>query len=146
MRKPKNPVAELRQVWRNSFVRFLASGGINTLASYLVYLLLLEFLSYRVSYTIAYASGIALAYVMYRYFVFKSSGGRLGPIFVVLIYAIQYLLGLALVTVWVGWLRLPAALAPLFAVALSLPLTFVLNRWVFRPRAPERTSDTTVAD
>lgn len=133
-------------MWRGPFIRFLASGGVNTLATYLVYLALLQVLSYRVSYTIAYACGIALAYVMYRYFVFQSEGGRLGPVFVVLIYAGQYLLGLALTSAWVAWWHLPAEFAPLFAVVVSLPLTFVLNRWVFRARTLKSPSDAALSE
>jgi putative flippase GtrA len=139
-------VVELRQMWRVPFVRFLASGGVNTLASYLVYLALLQAFSYHVSYTIAYASGIALAYVMYRYFVFQNGGGRLGPVFVVLIYAGQYLLGLALTSAWVAWWHLPAEFAPLFAVVASLPLTFVLNRWVFRARTEKKAPDAVLSE
>jgi putative flippase GtrA len=124
-------VRSLQSVLTGSFGRFLASGGFNTLATWLLYVALLPWLKYRVSYTLAYASGIALAYVMNRYLVFRRPGGRAGPLLVTFIYAGQYLLGLALVVVWVRWLRGPVALAPLFAVALTLPVTYVLNRRVF---------------
>jgi putative flippase GtrA len=97
-----------------------------------VYLLLLQVWPYWISYTIAFASGIVLAYMLNRYFVFRTSGGRYGPVLVLLIYLGQFVLGLGLVSAWVQWLGGPAALAPLFSVALSLPLTFVLNRRVFR--------------
>ncbi len=114
-----------------SFGRFLTSGAFNTLATYLLYLGLLTRLSYRVSFTIAFACGIGLAYAMNRYLVFRQPGGRRGPLWVTLIYAGQYLLNLALVSAWVQWLSAPAALAPLFAIALTLPLTYLLNRRVF---------------
>ena len=117
-----------------NIVRFLASGGVNTLVTWAVYYLLLNIFSYRWSYTIAYALGIALAYFLYRFYVFRRPGGRAAPLWVGLIYLLQYLLGLALVSLWVQVLGAPVALAPLFAVALSLPLTYLLNRWVFRPR------------
>lgn len=131
---------------RTSFVRFLASGAFNTLASYLVYLALLQALPYRLSYTIAYASGILLAYVLNRYFVFRTTGGRYGPILVLLIYLGQFVLGLGLVSAWVQWLNGPAALAPLFSIALSLPLTFILNRKVFRHRGPAPALSSTKSD
>ena len=50
-----------------SAVRFLASGGLNTLVTYIAYLVLLHWLPYQQSYSIAFASGIALAYVLNRY-------------------------------------------------------------------------------
>ncbi len=117
---------------RSPFVRFLVSGACNTLASWALYLVLLRFLPYGWSYTLAYAAGIGLAYVLYRYVVFQRTGGPLGLLWVALTYAVQYLLGLAAVWVWAGLLAWPVELAPLFAVGLTLPLTFVLNRRIFQ--------------
>jgi putative flippase GtrA len=115
-----------------NFGRFLTSGAFNTLATYVLYLALLPVLPYRWSYTIAYATGIVLAYLLYRYLVFGSSGGRYGPLWVALIYFFQYLLGLALVSFWVQVLGAPALWAPAFAIAIATPLSYLLNRWVFR--------------
>ena len=118
---------------RNGFLKFLASGAFNTLATYILYLALLPVLPYRWSYTISYVLGIALAYLLYRYLVFGSSGGRYGPLWVALIYLFQYLLGLGLVSLWVQVMEAPAGWAPAFAIAISMPLSYALNRWVFRP-------------
>ena len=118
----------------NSLLRFLASGAANTLASYALYLLLLRFFSYQWAYSMAYAAGVVLAYVLYRYYVFKASGGALGPVLVVMIYFLQYCLGLGLVSVWGQWLELPVIFAPAFSIALSMPVTYVLSRGVFRHR------------
>lgn len=118
----------------SNLLRFLASGAANTLASYALYLLLLRFVPYRWAYSLAYAAGVALAYVLYRYYVFKASGGKFGPIMVVVIYFFQYCLGLGLVSIWGQWLGLPLVFAPVFAIALSIPVTYVLSRGVFRNR------------
>lgn len=115
-----------------SVVRFIASGCINTVATWALYAVLLIVLPYQWSYTIAYVSGIALAYVMYRFFVFGRKGGRFAAVWVTLIYLLQYLLGLALVHVWVRVLGEPQLVAPIFSAVLSMPLTYALNRWVFR--------------
>jgi putative flippase GtrA len=119
------------------FARFVASGAFNTAVTYALYLVLLRRLPYQVSFSIAYASGIALAYFMNRYLVFQQPGGRAGPLLVTLIYAGQYLVNLALVSAWVDWLAGPAALAPLFAVAFTIPLTYFLNRLVFSEQREE---------
>jgi putative flippase GtrA len=118
-----------------AFVKFIASGAFNSLITYAVYLALVPLLSYRWSYTVAYAMGILLAYLLYRYFVFGNSGGRYGLFWVVLIYLGQYLLGLALVSLWVELLRAPVLWAPAFSIAILIPVSYALNRWVFRPRA-----------
>lgn len=68
----KRAAAKILQV---DFARFLVSGGFNTVVTYGIYLLLLNVLSYKTSYTIAYVAGIVLAYSLNRYFVFKSHQG-----------------------------------------------------------------------
>ena len=65
MRGIKRVAAKILQV---DFARFLVSGGFNTLVTYGLYLLLLNVLSYRISYTIAYVAGIVLAYSLNRFF------------------------------------------------------------------------------
>lgn len=125
---------------RKSFFRFLASGAFNTLASYGLYLALLQTLPYTLSYMIAFATGIILAYLLNRYFVFRVAGGRYGLILVLLIYLGQFVLGLGLVSAWVQWLNGPAAVAPLFSIALSLPVTFLLNHRVFHHGPPSTTN------
>ena len=120
-------------VWKSG-IRFIASGGINTLATWALYAVLLTVLPYQWSFMIAYVLGIALAYLLYRFFVFRRKGGRLAAVWVAVIYLWQYLLGMALVHAWVRVLVQPQIWAPIFAVAVSMPRTFVLNRWVFRSR------------
>ena len=113
------------------FVRFLLSGGFNTAVTYVLYLGLLQFLPYWFSYTLTFSFGIALAYVLSRYFVFgmARSGSRifLFPV----IYFLQFLAGLLIVFVWVDLLGWNPALAPLASIAVTIPATFILTKWVF---------------
>ena len=118
-----------------AFLKFIASGAFNTAVTYVAYLVLLAWLPYRWSYTVSYGLGILLAYVLYRYVVFGHSGGRYGPFWVALIYLGQYLLGLVLVSLWVEMLEAPALWAPAFSIAILVPVSYGLNRWVFRPPA-----------
>ena len=118
------------QVWR-----FLLAGAANTLLTYLLYLLLLKPVGHRLAYGLAYAAGIGLAYVLGRGFVFKRHAGWRSVLLTPLIYLLQFCAGLLIVEVWVTVLGLRAELAPLVAVAATLPLTYVLSRWAFvRPR------------
>ncbi|OUM07340.1 hypothetical protein BW686_10485 [Pseudomonas syringae] len=116
---------------KQDFARFLMSGGFNTALTYGIYLILLMFLSYKTSYTISYATGILLAYVLNRFFVFKSHQGLRSVILLPLIYAIQYGLSLVILWCWVEKLKFDERLAPLAAIALTLPVTFALSKLAF---------------
>lgn len=114
-----------------SVLRFVLSGGINTLLTYALYLLLLESIGHRWSYGAAFAVGIVLAYALNRTFVFKSHAGWRSAVAMPLIYVLQFSVGLGIVELWVVGLRWPAALAPLAATALTLPMTYLLSRRAF---------------
>ncbi|VTU13733.1 GtrA-like protein [Variovorax sp. SRS16] len=114
------------------FVRFLVSGGVNTLGTYLLYLALLQVLPYWQSYAIAFVSGIALAYVLNRFFVFGAPRSEKKAAMLPLVYLAQYLLGALIVYLWVDVLHLPAAMAPLASILITIPLTFAASRWLFR--------------
>lgn len=118
-----------------AFARFLAVGLANTLATYALYLLLLHWLGYRTSYTLSFLAGIVIAYELNRIVVFgarRSAGSMLA---VPAIYAIQYLLGLGIVTAAVEWFSVPRHWAPLLSIAATVPITFLLNRWAFAATA-----------
>lgn len=114
------------QVWR-----FLLAGAANTLLTYLLYLVLLNPVGHRWAYGVAYAAGIGLAYVLGRGFVFRRHAGWRSVLLTPLIYLFQFCIGLLIVEVWVTLLGLRPELAPLVAVAATLPLTYVLSRWAF---------------
>lgn len=67
-----SPVAQraLDKIFKRDFARFLVSGGFNTALTYGVYLLLLNVVPYKISYTIAYISGILLVVYSKSIFVF----------------------------------------------------------------------------
>lgn len=113
------------------FGRFLLSGAFNTLSTYALYLLVLGTLGPRWSYAAAFATGVILAYVLNRVFVFKTHAGWRSVFAMPLIYALQFGLGLAAVAVWTAWLRWPATLAPIGAIAVTLPCTYLLSRYFF---------------
>ena len=120
--------------WQGAFVRFLLSGAVITTATYVLYLLLIPLLSYRTSYTIAFIVGIALAYGLNRFFVFRSKGGLSAMTLFPAVYLLQYILGLGIVSFWIETLGWYVELAPLAAIALTIPLTFLLSRRLFAVR------------
>lgn len=117
------------------FYRFLLGGATNTILSYVLYFILLKFLSYRVSYTLAFLFGISLAYILNRYFVFQTSRRLLSIGLFPIVYVVQYLVGLLIVSIWVERIGAPRELAPVAAILVTIPLTFVLTRLVFVDRS-----------
>ena len=119
-------------------MRFIASGAANTLVTFAIYWLLLQVTGYQVAYTISYLSGIVIAYLLGSVFVFRTRPGMATALRFPLVYAVQYLLGLAVLWAWTGLLGLPAAWGVLAVTAVTLPVTFLLSRHVFssKPKAP----------
>lgn len=113
---------------RSVFFLFILSGGFNTGITYGAYLVLLQFMSYQLSYAISYILGITLAYILNLRFVFnaKSSLGKV--VRYPLIYLVQYLLGAGLLYLLVSVLRFSSMFAPLFVIAVLLPVTFLMNK------------------
>ncbi|WP_394373384.1 GtrA family protein [Phytobacter diazotrophicus] len=120
-----------RIIMKYSFIRFLLSGGLNTAVTWGLYLLLLNFIGYEISFTISYILGIVLAYIINRFFVFKMHRGLSSMMLFPLIYIFQYLLGLLIVWGWVEILKMGAAFAPLISIIVSIPLTYILTKYVF---------------
>ena len=112
------------------FLRFLVSGAFNTGVTYALYLVALRYWQPATAYTIVYALGICLAYALNRAFVFRGHAGWRSVAATPLIYLVQYLFSLAVIQVWL-MAGLPASLAPLPAILLSIPLTYVLTRLSF---------------
>lgn len=113
----------------------MVSGGLNTAVTYLLYLSLLPFLSYRISYTISYAVGIFFSYALNRTYVFRSHRGIFSVILLPMVYVVQYVLSIVLLWLLVIKAKVPAAVAPLVIVAITIPMTFWLTRIVFRTGA-----------
>jgi putative flippase GtrA len=122
----------LRNKWvaisENRFFVFVIYGGLNTLASYLLYLLLLAILHHQIAYLIAYLFGIALAYFLNLRFVFKSQSTLKKAASYPLVYVIQYIMGAVLFYVLVNLLLVSKLLAPLLVVAMLLPVSYFLNK------------------
>lgn len=124
-------------VAKSSFLRFLISGGVNTATTFAAYLILLRITGYKTAYTLAYVFGIALAFAINRFFVFQTHRGWRSVVMFPFVYLIQYAASIAVVWLWVEKLGFPKEAAPLAAIALTIPLTFLLLRLVFGKRSSD---------
>ena len=64
--------------------------------------MLLRFVLYRTSYSLAYIIGVVLSYFLNRVFVFRSNRGLSTAALFPVVYLIQYLAGLSVVPLWKG--------------------------------------------
>ena len=117
------------------FCRFVFWGGVNTLAGYLIYVLLLLFLPYLVSYSIAFVLSVFISYFLNSKFVFKQELRLSKAIRYPLVYLTQYLLGVISLYVLVQVLKVDKLLAPALVVVLTIPVTYFLSRRIVRGKA-----------
>jgi putative flippase GtrA len=118
----------------SEFARFLAAGAVNTGLTYAIYLLLLAIAPYLVAYTIAYALGIAISYLLLTRFVFRTERRIATALKFPVVYLAQYAVGSAVIVLLVETLGVRASIAAIVAIIASIPVTFVLSRVVLRPR------------
>ena len=113
------------------FIKFIISGGINTVITYGIYLILLLQFSYQLSYTIAYASGLVISYFLSRLFVFQSHKGMKSLLLFPLIYVVQYGFGILILWLCIDKAGISDKIAPLIVIAITIPVTYLLSRFVF---------------
>lgn len=118
------------------FSRFLLGGVVNSGITYVVYLLLAEPAGDIIAFTIAYVLGIVLSYFINALFVFRARPSFGSAIRFPGIYLIQYLLGLALVWLFVGSLEMPRAIAMVLIIAINAIVAFLLLSVVFAQKSP----------
>jgi len=111
-------------------VRFLVAGGLNTGITYLLYVLLNLTLPYTTAYTVAYLSGIGFSYFLASRFVFNQQMQVKKAMFYPLVYLLQYLCSVVLLTVMVDALKLSELLAVPAVIILTLPVTFILSKLI----------------
>jgi len=115
---------------KREFLRFLIGGGINTLATYLLFIALAAEIDQTVAYTITYIAGIALSYFVNAIFVFRKSASIHTALIYPVIYLVQYLLGLVILSLATMYFSIVKEAAMLIAIAANIPTTFLLSRWL----------------
>jgi putative flippase GtrA len=116
------------------FIGFVLVGAANTGLTYLLYLALLQIARYPVAYSLTFVVGIFLSYYLNARFVFRVPLQLRKALQYPAVYAIQYLLGLGLLYLMVEILRMNEAIAPLLVVVITVPVTFLMSRYVIRGR------------
>lgn len=124
----------MRFIDRQEF-RFLVAGSINTILGYALFLLLNLALDYRFAYSLSFACGIVLSFVLNSLYVFRQPLRWKRLTAYPAVYLLQYMAGMACIWLFVAVLDQPESFAPIPAIAVTVPLTFYLTRYALKGNA-----------
>lgn len=126
-----NVLRMLLMKYRNKeFIRFLVVGCMNTLLTYLLYLILLLFFSYNVAYSCSYIGGIIFSYYLNVLFVFKKKVEWKSFLQFPLVYIFQYVISMSIINILVIYWGIMQTVAPIIAIIVTIPITFLLSKIV----------------
>lgn len=113
-------------------MRFLVTGSINTAVCWLVYMLLNLVMAYTLAYSAAYVFGTVFTYYLNTRWVFRVPMSWSTFMQFPVVYVLQYGIGISLMYVLVDQWHCPELLAPLVVVAMTVPGTFLLSRFILK--------------
>ncbi|HCT8973086.1 TPA: flippase GtxA [Staphylococcus aureus] len=115
-------------------LKFIIVGGINTLNYYVVYLLLLKLLhiEYMISHITGFLVAFVISYYLNCYFVYRVKPTWRKFISFPITQIVNVSLQTVLLYVFVSWLNLPAEIALFAGLVITIPITFVLSKWILK--------------
>lgn len=113
-------------------VKFVIGGGINTAFTYALYFGLQVIMPYQIAYALAFVVGIVFSYWFNSTIVFNTPVSWKGFMAFPLVYLIQYLLSAIILGFVVELLGINQLFAPLIVILVTIPITFLLTRWLLR--------------
>ncbi|HCY7803080.1 TPA: flippase GtxA [Staphylococcus aureus] len=115
-------------------LKFIIVGGINTLNYYVVYLLLLKLLhiEYMISHITGFIVAFVISYYLNCYFVYRVKPTWRKFISFPITQIVNVSLQTVLLYVFVSWLNLPAEIALFAGLIITIPITFVLSKWILK--------------
>ncbi|HEI7372053.1 TPA: flippase GtxA [Staphylococcus aureus] len=115
-------------------LKFIIVGGINTLNYYVVYLLLLKLLhiEYMISHITGFIVALVISYYLNCYFVYRVKPTWRKFISFPITQIVNISLQTVLLYVFVSWLNLPAEIAPFAGLIITIPITFILSKWILK--------------
>lgn len=118
--------------------RFLVVGLASTAGSYLAFLAFLQVLHHQFAYALAFLVGLLIGYGLNATWTFQARHSMLRLGLYPLAYLPQLALGAGLLEAAVTGLGIDPELAVLVVIAVSVPINFIIMRWIFRHAGPDR--------
>lgn len=123
------------------FIKFGIVGGINTVLSYLIYIVSIKLgLHYLVAQFIAFMITVFISYLLNGHFVFGKGNEKWFDIRALIKVYISYsfsslFLSAALLYLEVEFLGVPEEIGPIINLWITVPLNFILNKfWAYKKK------------
>ncbi|PNZ27674.1 GtrA family protein [Staphylococcus croceilyticus] len=117
-------------------IKFVIVGGINTLDYYLVYLILLKLFNvhYMLSHIIGFVVSFIISYYLNCYFVYNVKPTLKKFLSFPLTQVVNMGMQTLFLYVFVRWFNFPSEIAPFVGLIVTIPITFVLSKWLLRDK------------
>lgn len=131
-------ITDARWAICEQFIKFAIVGCSNAGVTLLVYdatVLVFGAQYYMMGQTIGYLAGIGNSFFLNSHFVFCKKSDKKFNAFLKMCgcYGITYFIQIGLLYLFVETLKVPALIGPVFAIIITTPINFLLNKlWTFR--------------
>lgn len=122
----------IRALYHDQRLRFLFVGGLNTALSYAIYFVLTELgVWYLLANTIGFAISLVNSYLWNKFFVFQKSGRSAGEVVkFLLVYGVQYGVGISFLYVAVTFLGIHQHIAAAINIVLCAGISFAGHKYI----------------
>ncbi|KQL57091.1 GtrA family protein [Shouchella lehensis] len=123
-----------QKIYRNQFMRFAFVGGINTLVFYSLFLLFHQVFSlfYLAAHILAFILSMVASYFLNVFFTFGVKPSIKTFLQFPLTQVVNFSVSTSLVFVFVELVKLSPVIAPILAVFLTVPITFVITAKILK--------------
>jgi len=112
------------------WLRFILGGGINTIFSYGIYLLLHHYLMYQLAYFFSYCIGIVFSYWFNSTVVFRVSLNIKAFFAFPSVYLLQYAISAFFLGIAVNIFGLSEKFSPLIVTVVMVPITYAMTKFM----------------
>lgn len=118
-------------------IKFIIVGGINTVDYYIVYLFLLKILglNYLISHLTGFIVSFIISYYLNCYFVYKVTPTWKKFIQFPITQVINMGMQTLLLYIFVQWFQVSSVIAPFVGLIITIPITFILSKYILRDEA-----------
>ena len=119
---------------KREIYRFLIIGFINTLVSWVLFLILDLFMNYVLAYTLTFILCIVSSYTLNSYVVFKQPLSLIRLFKYPLVFLIQYIVQAPSLIFLVEYLNISKIFAIIFVTIIASPITFFTSKAILKPK------------